>query len=153
MPRVVFTWELGGGMGHLASVRTLAYELKTRGCDVAAIVKDPDAAGRLLPGVPLYQAPVKLFTRPPRFEQAATFSHVLHNTAFDDVAACTARTRVWRTLFEQLRPGRSSSCEPQPDRPACLTRREEPRRPIGELVLLSAAGVAVFATCGVGMLL
>jgi UDP:flavonoid glycosyltransferase YjiC (YdhE family) len=65
MATILLTWELGGGMGHLANLAPLARGLAERGHRVTAALSDLSRAHRAFAGVPVafFQAPHRLRTR------------------------------------------------------------------------------------------
>ena len=60
--RVMYCWELGGGLGHLARFAPWARELAARGVEIVYALRDLAAAARLegLPPGERVQAPVLL---------------------------------------------------------------------------------------------
>ena len=49
MARILLTWELGGGLGHLMNLRPLAEGLTRRGHRVVAALRDLSSARQFLP--------------------------------------------------------------------------------------------------------
>jgi len=60
--RILFTWELGGSMGHVAPYLSLANSLREKGHEVAFILRVLRLAETSLGqhGLPYFQAPVML---------------------------------------------------------------------------------------------
>src|ERR1700722_13844337 len=59
MKTVLLAWELGGGMGHITTLRRLARSLRLLNLRIVAAVKDLEAAHLLSSdGIEIIQAPV-----------------------------------------------------------------------------------------------
>jgi UDP:flavonoid glycosyltransferase YjiC (YdhE family) len=104
MARILMTWELGAGLGHLVPLLTLAGGLRSRGHQVEMALRDPDAAEPFLrrTGIPCHAIPA-----PPRLrvEQPLTsFARILWHVGFDSLPALHKRVNGWQTLFNAVRP-------------------------------------------------
>jgi UDP:flavonoid glycosyltransferase YjiC (YdhE family) len=105
MIRVLLTWELGGGLGHLMNLRPLALELAARGHDVFL-------TGRDLTQAPLAfdEAKVALLAAPwncrptGKIEPIMTFADLLVNIGFGDKVALGAHVDAWRNLYAMVDP-------------------------------------------------
>ncbi len=106
MARVLLTWELGGGLGHLVNLEPLARSLSRRGHEVYAALKDVSRADRVFDGadVSLLQAPVLNRRLPNYVQRPHTFSHILHNNGFGDRATLGALAEAWKHLYRYVRP-------------------------------------------------
>ncbi len=102
--RVLLTWELGGNMGHLASLSTAARALAARGHEVWLAVPDlkrvhafvePETA-LVVHGPSLPRRPMP---RPPR-----TWADVLSASVFADGDLLANGLRAWRALLDAIRP-------------------------------------------------
>ena len=106
MGRVLMTWELGGGLGHLQRLQPLAAELVARGNRVWVAVRDLSRAGEVYgrTNASLLQSPHKL--RPPRDEirPPVTFPQILHNIGFAEEGELAALAGAWRGMYELVRP-------------------------------------------------
>jgi hypothetical protein len=105
MATVLFTWELGGGLGHLATMAPVVRWLRERGHCVVAALRDLSRARQVLgTEIDLYQAPVR--TRPAGewIDPPRTFAHILHNSGFNDPAELHALTEAWGNLYRCIRP-------------------------------------------------
>lgn len=102
MASVLFAWELGGGLGHLAPMVACAQELQRRGHRVSIAARDLSRCSRLLDlkSIALFQAPQQ-FRRtrrsvlPPR-----NLADIYANEAFSDASGTSARVDAWRQLFD-----------------------------------------------------
>jgi UDP:flavonoid glycosyltransferase YjiC (YdhE family) len=107
MPRtILFAWELGGGLGHLAPVVPLLARLRERGYRVVLAARDLSRARPLLGGhgVELLQAPIKTGKTGERIEPLRSFAHILHNCGFADFEEFAALAEAWRNLFAFVGP-------------------------------------------------
>jgi UDP:flavonoid glycosyltransferase YjiC (YdhE family) len=103
--RVLFAWELGEGFGHLAGCAPLLRELRHRGHQVTAVVKDTALAAPLLPGdCRILPSPVPAAAPPRPVARPMTFAHVLHNNGFHCGAVLARRAAAWRALVAAERP-------------------------------------------------
>ena len=106
MSRILFSWELGAGLGHLNRMLPVARALRERGHDVFLAVQDLSKVQRLLaPGDDFlwFQAPAwlpPLRDRPP----AATWAEILFHTGFLDAPGLLGLARGWHALFAAIRP-------------------------------------------------
>ena len=105
MARILLTWELGGGSGHLASLSALADALRARGHEVTLALKDLSHAERFLPGATytVLQAPVWT----PQIQgliAPLNYSEILGFHGYLDRNGLTALLRAWRHLIGYARP-------------------------------------------------
>lgn len=105
MSRILLSWELGGGYGHIPLLGALAAALRERGHDCLFALRDVTAAElfRLSRYGPVFQAPLctTRVKRPVRVQ--VSYASLLHNTGFDDALALTAQLRAWLELLQTLR--------------------------------------------------
>ena len=104
MGTVLFTWELGGGLGHLMLISPITRALQAGGHRVALAVKDVAAARRSLGdcNVGLLATPRSQFTVP--FPRQQTHTHLLANIGFNDTTILESHAEAWRTLYRALQP-------------------------------------------------
>lgn len=105
MARILFAWELGGGLGHLSRVQLLALALRKRGHEPVFAFQDLSRAEVLFgwDGFACYQAPLwmpRLAGLPP----AATFAELLFRFGYLAPDGLLGVVRAWRGLFDLLRP-------------------------------------------------
>ncbi len=106
MARILFTWELGGGLGHVVRFAPIVRELTSAGHDMFAALRDLSRAQTLLGqyGVRYFQAPFKNTTSANRIDPARTYAHILHNTGFADLEELRALAGAWRNLYDLVKP-------------------------------------------------
>jgi len=107
MPRtVLFAWELGGGLGHLAPVVPLFAGLRERGYRVVLAARDVSRARPLLGGcgIELLQAPIKTNKAGERVDPLRSFGHILFNCGLADFEESAALAEAWRNLLVLVRP-------------------------------------------------
>ncbi|HEV2110296.1 MAG TPA: hypothetical protein VGT99_02995, partial [Gammaproteobacteria bacterium] len=104
MARILMTWEMGAGYGHIAPLLALAKPLAAAGHDVTFAVRDPAAAESLLrsTGFPILQAPANLNVAGGLVLHS--FAQILLHTSFNHAEEVINRTRIWRTLFATVKP-------------------------------------------------
>ncbi|HLW74799.1 MAG TPA: hypothetical protein VKT74_06990 [Gammaproteobacteria bacterium] len=104
MARILMTWELGAGYGHLAPMLSLARPLKDAGHEVAFAVRDVAAAEAVLgsSGIPYYQAPANFFPLGPA--ALHSYPQILLQTAFNGAQELRSRMRAWQALYGLLKP-------------------------------------------------
>jgi UDP:flavonoid glycosyltransferase YjiC (YdhE family) len=120
MATILFTWELGGGLGHVLRFRSLAERLIARGhCVVAALreLKQAEIAfGRHPHPVPLpsrererqeieyLPAPYLAWRISKPIEPVRGYAELLHNVGFGTVEDLRILTCAWQSLFAMARP-------------------------------------------------
>jgi len=104
MARILMTWELGGGYGHLAPLLSLARPLQDEGHTLMFAARDLTAAEAVLggSGMSYFQAPANFFPR--QGIKLHSFAQILLHTAFHDDDELLARARAWRALYALLEP-------------------------------------------------
>ena len=104
MAKILMTWELGAGYGHLAPLLSLAQPLRKAGHDVVFAVRDAGAAEAVLGGSGIAYYPAPYNSRPFGPVTLHSYAQILLNTAFNDVQELRGRVRAWQSLFDLLRP-------------------------------------------------
>ena len=104
MARILMTWEMGAGYGHIAPLLALAKPLVAAGHDVTFAVRDPATAEFLLRGAgfPILQAPANMNIADGLVLHS--FAQILLHTSFNHVEEVINRARIWRTLFATVKP-------------------------------------------------
>ncbi len=106
--RVLFIWELGSGLGHIAREVPIALELRRRGHEVLFVVRNLAAARAALGqhGIDFLQAPLPLLTRrvaqSPR--QFRSYADILAAAGFAEPRALTDWIAGWKHTLALLRP-------------------------------------------------
>lgn len=106
MARILFTWELGGGIGHVAPYLPLANSLREKGHEVAFILRDLRMAETSLgqDDFPYFQAPVTLRKAENEIVTPYTFAQILHNVGYGNIQLLTGLAKGWRQIFDSFRP-------------------------------------------------
>ena len=92
MKTLVYTWEMGGGFGHVGPFSSVAKRFLADGWKVVLIVKDLSRVAPFFePGeVDVLQAPIKNSFPVPHLSEPATYGHMLLNMGYqnaDELAA------------------------------------------------------------------
>jgi hypothetical protein len=105
MNTFLFTWELGGGLGHLHRLLPFAEGLTARGHRVVVALRDLSRAREVFrdKAIALVQAPFK-HRRTNQIEPALSFAHLLHNIGFGDLNELSGLTDAWRNLIRYVNP-------------------------------------------------
>lgn len=106
MAKILIAWELGGGLGHLLSIRSLARLLLARGHGVHLVVRDHDKATSIFRdmNVTVEQAPFYTQARFSPYRQAHTFAELLLSEGAEDVNDNYDRCVQWRQIVNRVRP-------------------------------------------------
>ncbi|MGH8371767.1 MAG: glycosyltransferase, partial [Gammaproteobacteria bacterium] len=104
MGRILMTWELGRGLGHLVPLISLASGLRSQGHHVELAVRDPVAAGPLLQstGITFHAAPIPPIAA--SGQPLASYPQILRQVGFDKLPALRGRLHAWQALFDAARP-------------------------------------------------
>jgi hypothetical protein len=105
MATILLAWELGGGLGHVMTMRPLAEGLARRGHRVVAVLRDLSSAREFItdPAVICLQAPFK-HERIRDIEPTCTLAQILHNCGFGNAVELLALAEAWRHLYDQFQP-------------------------------------------------
>lgn len=105
MARILFVWELGGGIGHLTRIKLLALALRKRGYESVFALKDLSRSEMVFghDGFAFYQAPLWL-PKVAGLPLAATFPELLFRFGYLDPDGLLGIVRAWRGLFDLLQP-------------------------------------------------
>lgn len=100
MSRILFAWELGANLGHLARDLPVAEELRKQGHDVLFVAKDLRVAEQVLSpaGFGFVQVPATA-NAPQNSYAPANYSEILIGAGYGDVLGTLARVKAWATLF------------------------------------------------------
>lgn len=106
MAAVLFAWELGAGMGHLAPHRELLGGLIQRGHTIHVAACDLVQAARAFDGLVdrFWQCPVSNQRPNQIYQPTLSMAHILHNVGFASADDLCVRTAAWRNLFLAIRP-------------------------------------------------
>lgn len=103
--RILFAWELGGGLGHVVPHLSLIDGLIARGHEICFALRNTTAHALLAQrGVKCLQAPVHRGTVANPFQSPLTYVHILHNCGYDNPERLRGLVQGWRSLFERVQP-------------------------------------------------
>lgn len=99
MARILMSWELGAGYGHMAPLISLALPLKAAGHDVTFAVREPATARALLGShdIPVLEAPANRQVMGNAVLHS--FPQILLHTCFNRTEDVKARVAAWREIF------------------------------------------------------
>lgn len=106
MSRILFAWELGGGLGHVAPYVETIRQLTAKGHQVSFALRDLSRAETILAqsGATYLQAPVLLKPISQPIPNPYSYPQILHNVGYDDPHTLLALVKAWRRLIELVRP-------------------------------------------------
>ncbi len=105
MSTILFTWERGGGLGHLANILPPANRLAERGHRVVAALQDVTRASRLSPHPAIQFLPTPPTSAPSHaIAQVRNFAHLLSNLGFCDEAPLKDSVSAWRNIYSEVQP-------------------------------------------------
>lgn len=106
MATVLFTWELGGGFGHLVRHRGLIERLLAAGHLVHFHAKLPANAAKVFAGMPVTigTSPAMAIPVAAPILHANSYPEVIWNSGFAEVAAVQARVGYWLGVLDALQP-------------------------------------------------
>ncbi len=106
MPKILYVWELGSGMGHLSVVAPVLKQLIERGCQVAAMLCDPTYAELFLKPLGIRVCQISRTKRDPAqfIQPLRTFAHVLHNALLVNQPECLRLCKSLQSLVEDFAP-------------------------------------------------
>lgn len=106
MATILYTWELGGGLGHLARMVPIFKNLLNKGHRIVAAVKDLSRVERIFRDldVTCLQAPVKTSKSSDRIKEPRSHAHILHNSGFSNAVELQGMAEAWRNLLRMVKP-------------------------------------------------
>jgi UDP:flavonoid glycosyltransferase YjiC (YdhE family) len=104
--RIVFAWELGGGLGHLGPFRPIAERLAGRGHDITIAASDVERAHIAFGSRPvkIAQAPICTKTYKGLAEPPLNYAEILMRYGYLDAPLLAGLLRAWRGLLDLARP-------------------------------------------------
>ena len=106
MARILLTWELGLGYGHLAPYLDFVKALKKKGHTVVFAARDVTNAEAVFgrEGVVILQAPIMLRKAANPYKVQGSFAQLMHNNGFADPQDLLGRVKAWLHLYSYVRP-------------------------------------------------
>ena len=106
MSNVVYAWELGADLGHIANFLPIALALKQQGHAVTAVVRDLSRAATVFGdhGIPVLQAPVWLAQNAELPDPPLSFAEILQRFGYADAIGLFGLVTAWQALFDLLDP-------------------------------------------------
>jgi UDP:flavonoid glycosyltransferase YjiC (YdhE family) len=106
MARILYAWELGGGLGHLTRIYPILLALERRGHQVSAAIRESNFLDKLWPELraPVQRAPHK--TQPSAYEihPVKYYVDILNNVGWGEIKDLQLLLRGWQELYSQLKP-------------------------------------------------
>lgn len=103
--RVLLTWELGGGFGHLATLHPLARTLLAGGHHVFLASRNIRSAGMAFADLSVSVLPAPIAERTIRLSRPpASFADILMAEGYSDVDALRFKVAIWLNLIDLIRP-------------------------------------------------
>lgn len=106
MAKILFTWEMGEGSGHIAPYLTLIKELEARGHRITFSCKFLSRAFRLFEGTNVCYVQSPHVSSPPADQiwPVDSFAKILNNSGYSHPQQLAGMIRAWRNLFELVKP-------------------------------------------------
>jgi hypothetical protein len=107
MARILFTWELGGGAGHVYPYISLIKLLEGQGHEVFYALRDLSRVEKFFKGtnVSLLQAPVAWpVSKEDRLPAADTYAKILTMSGFMAAPAISGRLAAWSSIYQMVAP-------------------------------------------------
>jgi len=103
---ILFAWELGSGLGHLARFRPIAQALLRRKHRLVCVVRDLSRAALVFADLPITyaQAPIKRPDTRREQQQSTSYADLLEMHGHGTLAELEILTGAWRELYTAFRP-------------------------------------------------
>ncbi|HET6718274.1 MAG TPA: hypothetical protein VFH22_01425 [Rhodocyclaceae bacterium] len=104
MKRVLYAWEMGAGLGHVAAFLPIASALRAQDCEIVCAVRDTGTAAPLLSTrrIPWLQAP--FLSETPVSAPLQSYTDILLRHGFADADRLLGHVGAWLSIFELYRP-------------------------------------------------
>ena len=102
---IVFVWELGGGLGHIAGFSPLAKALLDAGFQLSVISQNVSSATEILGKLPIkiYQAPI-CRNHADKLDVTYSYSEILKDLGYKSSAELFPLVSAWQNLLNLLKP-------------------------------------------------
>jgi UDP:flavonoid glycosyltransferase YjiC (YdhE family) len=104
MATILFTWELGGGYGHLMLMAAIGRSLRDAGHRVVVATKDVASAHQVFAKTGIELLPTPHSQTRVLYPRQQSFAHLLANIGFADPHVLHAHTTVWQSLYHLIQP-------------------------------------------------
>ena len=100
MKRVLYAWELGANLGHIAAFLPVAECLRDQGCEIVCAVRETNTAARVLSGkrIPWLQAPYLI--EAPLRSAPLNYTDIMLRFGFQDEAQLLGHIGAWLSIFQ-----------------------------------------------------
>jgi len=104
MAKILFTWELGGGLGHLLPIRQLCDHLSNH--EVYFAARDLQFTQAIFAGsdVKVLVAPAIQYTPQDAIANPGCFSQILFNCGFGEKETLHSLVNSWRNYYDLIQP-------------------------------------------------
>lgn len=105
MARILYAWELGWQLSHLANIEMLARPLEAAGHEIGVAARELQDAQRFFAGmrVQYYQAPFKQGPGP-ELPGYLCYAHLLHSTGYADPRELAVLISAWSGVLRSFAP-------------------------------------------------
>jgi UDP:flavonoid glycosyltransferase YjiC (YdhE family) len=105
MKRIVITWELGSGLGHIVEILSLGSRLEQAGYQITYVLSEIPQQEHWFASsrAKIIQAP-RVPPRPARPGPVINYSEILLRNGFDDFNSLSGIVEQWRMIFMQEKP-------------------------------------------------
>jgi UDP:flavonoid glycosyltransferase YjiC (YdhE family) len=106
MARILLTWELGSGLGHVANLASIAKALRQRGHQVVAALRDPAAFQSFFEplGVATIAAPRPAIPANRDPLSIATYADMLSSVGFHSTDVIGSTLDGWDRIYDDVQP-------------------------------------------------
>lgn len=106
MAKVLYVWELGGGLGHLSPLLPIVRQLIEQNHEVHLALRSLDKARLVFGDLPVtyWQAPIQQIPGPVPHPLAANVPQILINTCFRTPDEFHYRLQAWSNIFRGVEP-------------------------------------------------
>lgn len=106
MANILFTWEMGANLGHLARLRPMIRQAQQQGHTLSVALRNLRYAGQVLAGLDFrcFQAPHRHALNPRPAQQSLSHAHTLEDFCFSDSGELGSYISAWREIFAATSP-------------------------------------------------
>lgn len=106
MARILFTWELGAGIGHIVRHRPLMKGLLDAGHEIWFAMRSLQHAEMILGdlNIKFLQAPTNRHNTVDPKDPIYSYAHLLHNVIFHSTDLISKTIKDWQEIFEMVKP-------------------------------------------------